>query len=319
MDVSVKLSIKADKKNEYNCFHNSIYTIARNWNKECILMFIDMWDFVFDMDIKGTVGDRIRPYTNPDVYQYLSYHGISLQKKYIDNYDSFLSEVDKENSHKKNYIVSLDAYYCPWYFGFNKNHREHMCIIQEISDKIYLLDTFYTFGTEELSYEDLKKSIKYYFVVEKKESVEEINYLNLIKKSLEKKINRNNSMFDSFENFIKEFETSFDIQKEVQGFDNIENVTIFFDLKIIGSCRASYANCLRYISEKTNVDFDIYIEKLNSITQKWDKLKLLMIKSVFKQSSRKNKKLTEFISDIYMCEKALSEQLYIYVKSLLDD
>lgn len=310
----MKLDIKIQQKEEFHCTLNAIYTICQKWEREHALMFADVWDLCFKKENSKTFGESIRPYKNLKIKEHLLYHGVDVERREVTDFDQILREIETQRSEEKIFIAALDAYYCPWYFGFKNNHRDHLCIILDLdSEYIHLLDTFYTFQEERLSLTGLRECLKYYLVVEKKElCAEQIDYLGLVLESLENQRSSVNSMFDAFERFASELATSFDIQEELGGSENMETVEFLFQLKLIASCRRNFASCLTYIAEQTTIDFSQYINELKVVADKWIILRMLFIKSTFKPTYNKQK-LVDLVLDIADEEKKLSDELYGYI------
>jgi len=299
------LDIKGD------CFDMIIASFAQWLKGEYRFLFIDCLGFNI-LETGNTLGERI--YVDKgDIIDAANKNGIAT-----DFYESCDLDINKITYLLNEYnplVLELDEYDCYWRKNYLKIHRKHYVLLLEYSltlVKLKCIDTFPNDDTLTLPGEFVKEKVsKIICLSDNRQPTKKYNLSESIAPTIEKFNNSNKigSMWDRYFLLVEEMITSFSLESEVQGFEDVDIIftPIIWNLKSILFSFNQYQYFLEFINTEITKPL---IQQLELIMHSWEIATNIMTLSIIRKDySFKKEKVQEYLRKAIDEEKRFIDQL----------
>ncbi|MGE5612857.1 MAG: hypothetical protein ACM3XR_00465 [Bacillota bacterium] len=215
----------------------------------------------------------------------------------------------KELSQQRPIIIRIDYYWCPWNKDVdNQFHNPKHTTLVIGYDETGLICLDYSPRCDRciLPYEYIEK-ISGYFLINTYEPISCYNYRDILNRSIQ--TIETHDIFNTMRKFGRFIQESFNPIKELENVENNAYIPKVWQLSLIAESRCLYANTLKAIYKKHNLELLLTIaEKLESTKPMW-----LVIKSLFakiyieknlglkKRIAEKVFKIADYEESIYKC------------------
>lgn len=272
------LDIKPFHGYGYNCYEDSVATVASWWGRDHQMMFADAWNFYFshiDSEFSIRLGDKIE-IKESDQLKYLEqYHGIkSIFYSNITAEDA-IDIVKMELSANRPILLLIDVFFCPWDLNYQKSHDTHCILITGLDDynsKFYCTDGIYTKQNVHLYIELFMQGYRGCFTFELIDNYNNIDgrkYIESVFLNLQGD-SKNLNTFESIRKFANEMEKKLDFKVEMEGYMYFEQTPIFLNIRKISRGRKKFSSVLKYLGELYKIeDLLILSEKMSLLGSKW--------------------------------------------------
>jgi hypothetical protein len=318
----MKLDIKlTDSVEVYNCFDGLVVSTAEWKKRDYRLAHAEAWDFSVKYEIRENPPVIFSHLVNPRTLAFdllESCSGISLSPtKFDSNVENFLVMLKKELSQQRPIIISLDYYWCPW----NKDvgipfHNPHHTTLVIGFDELGLICLDYSPRCNNcvLPYEYINR-IDEYLTMNFEEP--NLNYCSSIITRGIQLIN-DHDIFNKMRKFGEHIQESFSTAIGLECVENSAYIPKIWNLKLIAESRCLYANTLRIIGKKNNIEpLLIIAEELESTKPMWLVIRSLFAKIYVSKDLNLIKRIAEKIYEIADYEESIYKSYVMVMKNFV--
>lgn len=321
------LNIKPIHDDSCDCTEDLIISIAHWLNMDYEIIFADSWGFEFKPaeNSQKVIGEMIKPGKNLWGLTEDSL-GIKLINVKVNDFNDLLHELNIELSNGRPVIITIDSYWNPSDFNYQKNHFYYHTILaigyDSINDNIIYIDPF-TAPDSILNLpinnlkEGLGPSLKKLKFVNK--TIKKFDWSGILNDLILKLEGRKscetpfNVSMKSFADYIKKY---FDFSIESAGYNHPPHWPICMAIERIYKGRKQFLIFLKYCFEKYNLPGFIHLfEGLEKVSLEWSMIRMLLIKGTMVENANALiKRIATKVNELAIFE----EDLYFDLKKLLE-
>lgn len=316
------------KHKTYDCFQeNIIAPVCHFFERDIHPAFYSLFDFYYiDDQIKGKPlfeVECVSPYPIEEVENkidtLLLYSGVKIEFCSFDSMEECREIIEKKLNTDSIVGLCIDSYYLPWNKYYKILHRKHFLLLMGIDSyrEYVCYDANISQSIERIHEKDILLYIQELVLCKKEETYSAIDdsivFNMLSNRSLNEYTIKYQKMND-FANLISDYDISPD---ELKKFKDINLSPLFFAIVCLGWCRKNYYDSIIYLSEVYDLHiFDSIIYDLKEINDKWETVKILLIKGFIKNKNGDFlKNVGNIIREIATMESGIVKELYNKVKS----
>lgn len=298
-------SLNPIENKNYSCFHYGVASLASFYQCDYQMSMLELWGFKYD-NRSSSIGqgldlcwidevDRRRRLLN-------KFHGLDFHISA--NIDGDVIKFIDEKLKIAPLIVYVDSYDCCWLPFYKNQHLVHTIIIvgkhlegYRFIDQ-YLVSISNNVVEGSFIAEHYQKIVIFNYF--QKPALEPEDYLNELKNCVD--LYRQNNSLIQYEDFFNDIKNKFDIAKEIPYKDPLGSELVM-KLKYIGEDRVNLIEALNYINQYIGISHQKCNEILFSISQKYEKLRAYMIKSVFTNKLIDSVRVQDEVQNLFHLEK----------------
>lgn len=308
-------------KKDMWCLETMLASIATWWNRNYEMIFIDTWDFSFEENNFGLLGERIKKKRDWNLIEnFEKYHGIKVDCFSFDGSKDICEKINQELNIGKPFPISFNSRYAPWAPEKEKlkDFANLYIIVGESENKsgYYLRDLHLQLCSivkdlQIISKENLVKGCTAYLNFTKLEDkTEEFDleklFLDIVNHCY------NVDMFKSIRSFADCFESALDFNKEVLNFVDWTTVPLIRNIETISRSRSLFSISLGYLGKKNNISKLISLSKeFMYVSSEWNSIKSMLVKYSFtkKFDEKMRRVFADTIRDISKFEELFAQTL----------
>jgi len=290
-----------------NCFQDIIAMIIENCGRTSLLIYQGSLNFGYKRN-EELFGNRIVPSRDEN------WLDCSLEESLIDNYGLYLKKMHTSdilqvlhdiNTEKIGIILELDVYDCPWHIFGGKYHSPHYCWAIK-SDNTYV-ECVLPYGAKRGYLEVnkvLSKGYVDYFIIEKKENVEEKDLEYILCKAVHNcKVGWNGlSDIQKMEMLRDDIQlVGIDILKEREEVDDIIAIPLVRAFEWLVWSRVNFQDMIIYKND--NGIADRLILELHELSAMWKGIKNYIIRAVMRKNRIVGPDIVPYFDTIIQKEK----------------
>ena len=320
------LNIKIPKRIFHNCFEAVLGTIAFWKGRNYELIYLNVWDFKFNLPKAGTanrLGNSLMNFIDVNAIMCKDlnlYYGIKYRSYKGGNFKDLINILSKQFLNSP-VVVGFDTFYCPWDKSYQQNHNfTHVFLINGLDTEkkvLYCTDPFYKTIDYELSFENFLQGYTGYYGIFQfyKDKSKDLNIKELLYEAINLLFEKN--IFEAIRNFAVEVNKFDSVVDEMNSCEENWQTPLFWNISLIVNNRKRISTLLMFLSDYFGFDdFKSVITDLHAIIQKWDLVKMLVLKLLAKKDISEIKaKLVILLYDIAAAEEVTAEKLIYLTES----
>lgn len=260
-----------------DCMDGLIITLLEWLGRDYDLLLGEMWDFSFDEEKNGTMGEKIVAHSSINLKSLKEQCGVSLHReKASDNSISII----KNRLLSTPVILIIDMFWCPWTRNFfQKEHAVgHVIMATGYNESgFYCLD--YSPRNEKVvfPFSYCQEGLASYMIPEihSPPTITNKNWRDVVKRSIS--VIDEHKIFENMRAFSRYINESFNPAEENQTYGGLERNPFIWRMDRIAKSRELFSGVLMRLSNEENI-----IElanRLNLAKTMWTTIKNLLIKS----------------------------------------
>ena len=298
-------------KDTYNCFQFLTTTIAKFYNCDYRLMMLELWGFMFDSTVNGTIGDKLKLCWNFRTERrkhLLNYHGMSFDIIITQGLD--IEQFVHEKLSDCPVAVYIDSYICSWVPFYQKLHRPHaLFILDENADTYIFLDQYFKDNEmNKIDKEFVQSNASSIVIFEPTSKGSDIEIDNSVKESI---VNWEQYGFCQYESFISDMKNNFNVEVEITS-DPVASKLIMY-LKNISEDRMNFIEAVNLFEEYFQSDLSTVKNHLTDIARRYEKLRAYIIKCAYSHRGHKTEIIANELDQIYLSERFIYEEIKMLV------
>lgn len=286
----MKLNILPITNDSMDCYQSSIASVTSWWNRNFEMMFSESWDFSFNYDRyleTRSIAKSIGFGGGDDIKLLEYYHGIKASFETSENMYSLIDVIQNELNEGHPIAINVDAYDCPWDFGYQKYHKDHICMavgIDRKTENLFCIDCSNQKINLNIPFSKISnfKYIKFRIV---NDELQIYNWSDIIKKTTEKLLDgeKSKNPFYFMQRFADVIEKATDLSNDFHGIETSWQIPILDKLYQIGISRKRYGLFLEFFGEKYKIN-DLFTlrDELKYISGQWEVIISMLTKSYYK-------------------------------------
>ena len=288
------------------CWENTMLTYSKITNNNYVKAFVGSWGFNYDNN-NDTIGECIRrdDYFSENLVKYCN---TKMEIRRIDNIEIVIDKIVDNLTKDVPTMIHFDTFFAHWNGFYKKEHYRHVILVIGCDmDKkvIKIVDTDIRNKEFEVTFGELEKACEFYVEFTNISNEKECDILEQLSEKINNDTLIRQNMFSKIEEFARDFEWSFDPEKEfcnVKTIDDMLNSKFVSEFRSIMKGRVLFIYYLRNIEQKYNFDLSQVICPLSVALSKWNNIINLLVKNCFmnwkKNISLNITKILKLIADI---------------------
>ncbi len=312
-------NFKFIREEHYNCLESVLVSLMATWEQEYILMFAQNWGFSFlppENKSSKILGSRIGG-GEYKVWECLSeFYGITpLFHKEEDTLQQ-LDILRKELSQGMPVLLCLDAYYAPWKDVCGKFHFEHYSLaIEKDDDFVYCIDPFVNSLANPLPMKNFSQGNAKCITISRSEDYStNVDWKKLLQDAAKTilKEDENINGIQGMRAFADVVESSFDLRKEMEGFEEMIWVSpLILRISDIGSRRLHFASVMKYLEQNYNTqDLSHFTSQIEKAGWGWRRIRRILASACESQNPEQfTGELANEIKRLALLEEKVAQEL----------
>lgn len=185
------------------------------------------------------------------------YHGVKTKLYAAKNILKNISIIEQELAGGKPVILEIDSFFCPWNIYYQHVHGIHFCLVTGLDETRQFLNCadggLYLKNNLVLPMEQFIKGMGYCITYElTPQTRNDVDWADTIQQLVLKL--KSTHTFDDIRAFGNAIRSSLNLEKEIQGYDDVWYVPLFNELARVSAARRKMSISLEYWRAKYNVE-----------------------------------------------------------------
>lgn len=256
-----------------NCFDDIIESMSQAYQRSYQMMYVESLRFGYSKeDTSKSIGANLQLDFRNRFELVAKYHGFRLQINREDSFDDFQSIAREYLSRNEPICIYIDTYYVPWdpLCGIY-HHNYHLILVvgyDEQNQSIILMDPFFQQIARPLSLEIVRQGFQGFMTIDllPEESRDRDMVFADVSDHLQEHLQSTLTHMLEFAEAL----SCIDFNKEMQGFTNFGQTSLFLKLGSVIIGRVNYARMLNYLDQRFDEPMLVIIaDEIKEISDKW--------------------------------------------------
>lgn len=304
------------------CLQTAFDVVCEKYAICSLLMFAWGWSFEYD-SLEENIFNRLKFRFSMDTNLYMEmFMGMHVDY-YMDKIENVYSHIVKNVKEKKELIIGVDAYYCPWNPVYYSEHIEHYFYVSDYDEErkiFFCIDPYISGNSKEVYELDmglLKKGYKNYRVMSISKPLTELSYRSMYEQIISGYKNSEESIEEKYKKFSHDIKHCVDYEDLFNGV-NFRQCFLIIKMNQYEGDRMGISAllvCLESMLKEDNELSNLY-EEFYVLANMWKQIRFLFEKQMIRNKLNlvNLNKMAEKIIEIGNREREVFNQIACYLR-----